>query len=126
MVTKKTTSATTEEVNVASTYTAEVEAVESATSTENEIVIEKNDKYNFFKITCTEGHYLTTFNEGDDITLYSDSKEVYTPLTADTSKWHCVTEEEHVAYIEARDKAIEERMEAERAAMMSDRPAPMQ
>lgn len=119
MATRKTTSATTEEVNVASTYTAE-----SATSTENEIVIEKNDTYNFFKITCSEGHYLTTFNEGDDITLYSDSKEVYTPLTADTSKWHCVTDEEHTSYIEARDKAIEERMEKERAAMMSDNAAP--
>lgn len=118
MATKKTTSATTE---VASTYTAE-----SATTTENEILIEKNDTYNFFKITCTEGHYLTTYKEGDDITLYSDSKEVYTPLTADTSKWHCVTDEEHTAYIEARDKAIEERMEAERAAMMSDSPAPME
>ena len=109
MATRKTTSATTEEV--ASTYTA---------TTGNEIIIEKNDKYNFFKITCSEGHYLTTFNEGDDITLYSDSKEVYTPLTADTSKWHCVTDEQHAAYIEARDKAIEEMMEKERAEMMSD------
>ena len=117
MATRKTVSATTE-AEVASTYTAEaVAATESATSTENEIVIEKNDKYNFFKITCTEGHYLTTFNEGDDITLYSGSREVYTPLTADTSKWHCVTDEEHTAYIEARDKAIEERMEAERKKM---------
>lgn len=94
------------------------------TAAEHSIIVEKNDTYNFFKITCTEGHYLTTFNEGDDITLYSDSKEVYTPLTADTSKWHCVTEEEHAAYIEARDKAIEERMKAERAAMMSDNAAP--
>ena len=96
----------------------------AATAAEHSIIVEKNETYNFFKITCPEGHYLTTFNEGDDITLYSDSKEVYTPLTADTSKWHCVTEEEHVAYIEARDKANEERMEAERAAMMSDSPAP--
>lgn len=121
MATRKTTSATTEEV--ASTYTAEVEATESATSTEHQVIIEKNDTYKFFKITCTEGHYLTTFNEGDDITLYSDSKEVYTPLTADTSKWHCVTEEEHVAYIEAREKAIEERMEKERAEMENPQPA---
>ena len=119
MATRKTTSATTE---VASTYTAEVEAVESATSTEHQVIIEKNDKYNFFKLTCTEGHYLTTFNEGDDISLYSDSKEVYTPLTADTSKWHCVTEEEHAAYIEARDKAIEERMEEERKRMEQPEP----
>ena len=89
----------------------------AATSAEHSIIVEKNETYKFFKITCTEGHYLTTFNEGDDITLYSDSKEVYTPLTADTSKWHCVTEEEHVAYIEARDKAIEERMEEERKKM---------
>lgn len=122
MATRKTTSATTE---VASTYTAEaVETVESAISTEHQVIIEKNDKYNFFKITCTEGHYLTTFNEGDDITLYSDSKEVYTPLTADTSKWHCVTDEEHAAYIEARDKAIEERMEEERKRM--ENPEPVQ
>ena len=98
----------------------------AATAAEHSIIIEKNEQYNFFKITCPEGHYLTTDNEGDDISLYSDSKEVYTPLTADTSKWHCVTEEEHAAYIEARDKANEERMEAERAAMMSDRPAPME
>lgn len=125
MATRKTVSATTE-AEVASTYTEDVEVVESATSTENEIVIEKNDTYNFFKITCSEGHYLTTYNEGDDITLYSDSKEVYTPLTADTSKWHCVTDEEHVAHIEARDKAIEERMEKERATMMSDNAAPME
>lgn len=96
----------------------------AATVAEHSIIVEKNEQYNFFKITCSEGHYLTTFNEGDDITLYSDSKEVYTPLTADTSKWHCVTEEEHVAHIEARDKAIEERMKAERAAMMSDNAAP--
>lgn len=119
MATRKTTSATTE---VASTYT---EVVESAT-TEHQPIIEKNDKYNFFKITCPEGHYLTTFNEGDDISLYSDSKEVYTPLTADTSLWHCITDEQHAAYIEARDKANEERVEKERAAMMSDSPAPME
>ena len=120
MATRKTVSATTE-AEVASTYTEEV--VESA-STEHQVIIEKNEQYKFFKITCTEGHYLTTFNEGDDITLYSDSKEVYTPLTADTSKWHCVTDEQHAAYIEARDKANEERMEAKRAAMMSDNAAP--
>lgn len=120
MATRKTTSATTE---VASTYTEEV--VESAT-TEHQAIIEKNETYNFFKITCTEGHYLTTYKDGDDITLYSDSLEVYTPLTADTSLWHCITEAQHAAYIEARDKAIEERMEAERAAMMSDNAAPME
>ena len=90
------------------------------TAAEHSIIVEKNETYNFYKITCPEGDYLTTFNEGDDITLYSDSKEVYTPLTADTSKWHCVTDEEHTAYIEAREKAIEERMEKERAEMMSD------
>lgn len=123
MATRKTVSATTE-AEVASTYTAEAVAATESTTTENEILIEKNDKHNFFKITCTEGHYLTTFNEGDDITLYSDSKEVYTPLTADTSKWHCVTEEEHAAYIDARDKAIEERMEAERKRM--EQPEPVQ
>lgn len=113
MATKKTTSATTE---VDSTYTAE-----SAT-TENEIVIEKNERYHFFKITCPKGHYLTTYKDGDDITLYSDSKEVYTPLTADTSKWHCITDEQHAAYIEARDKAIEERMEEERKRMENPDP----
>lgn len=98
----------------------------AATAAEHSIIVEKNETYNFFKITCPEGDYLTTFNEGDDITLYSDSKEVYTPLTADTSLWHCITNEQHAAYIEARDKANEERMEAERAAMMSDSPAPME
>lgn len=122
MATRKTVSATTE-AEVATTYTEEV--VESAT-TEHQVIIEKNEQYKFFKITCPEGHYLTTYKDGDDITLYSDSKEVYTPLTADTSKWHCVTEEEHVAHIEAKDKAIEERMKAERAAMMSDNTAPME
>ena len=98
----------------------------AVTSAEHSIIVEKNETYNFFKITCPEGHYLTTYKEGDDIMLYSDSKEVYTPLTADTSLWHCITDEQHAAYIEARDKANEERMEAERAAMMSDRPAPME
>ena len=94
------------------------------TVAEHNIIVEKNETYNFYKITCPEGHYLTTYKDGDDITLYSDSLEVYTPLTADTSLWHCITNEQHAAYIEARDKANEERMEAERAAMMSDTPTP--
>lgn len=98
----------------------------AATSAEHSIIVEKNETYNFFKITCPEGHYLTTYKEGDDIMLYSDSKEVYTPLTADTSLWYCITNEQHAAYIEARDKANEERMEKEMAAMMSDSPAPME
>ena len=122
MATRKTVSATTE-AEVASTYTEEV--VESAT-TEHQVIIEKNEQYNFFKITCTEGHYLTTYKDGDDIMLYTDSTEVYTPLNADTSLWHCITDEQHAAYIEARDKANEERMKAERAAMMSDTPTPME
>ena len=98
----------------------------AATAAEHSIIVEKNEQYKFFKITCTEGHYLTTFKEGDDIMLYTDSTEVYTPLTADTSLWHCITNEQHAAYIEARDKANEERMEAERAAMLSDSPVPME
>ena len=122
MATRKTVSATTE-AEVATTYTEEV--VESAI-TEHQVIIEKNEQYKFFKITCPKGHYLTTYKDGDDITLYSDSLEVYTPLNADTSLWHCITGEQHAAYIEARDKANEERMEAERAAMMSDSPAPME
>lgn len=96
----------------------------AATAAEHQVIIEKNEQYNFFKITCPEGHYLTTYKEGDDIMLYTDSLEVYTPLTADTSLWHCITNEQHAAYIEARDKANEERMKAERAAMMSDSPVP--
>lgn len=124
MATRKTVSATTD-AEVASTYTEEVEVVESAT-TEHQAIIEKNEQYKFFKITCPDGHYLTTYKDGDDITLYSDSLEVYTPLTADTSLWHCITDEQHAAYIEARDKANEERMEKERAAMMSDNAAPME
>lgn len=96
----------------------------AATAAEHQVIIEKNEQYHFFKITCPEGHYLTTYKDGDDITLYSDSLEVYTPLTADTSLWHCITNEQHAAYIEARDKANEERMKTERASMMSDNAAP--
>ena len=40
---------------------------------EHKIIVEYNEKYNFNKVTCEQGHYMTTWVEGDDIKTFTAS-----------------------------------------------------
>jgi hypothetical protein len=75
---------------------------------EHKIIVEYNDKYNFNKLTCTEGHYITDWVEGDDIKKYSSSQLMFTPAAVDVTKYRCVTEEENERLMELQRIAFEE------------------
>lgn len=65
--------------------------------------IEKTDKY--IKIVAEDGHYLTSYKEGDNIWEYTSSRIIFTPLTADISTLRDITVEDNNKYEELRLKA---------------------
>lgn len=65
--------------------------------------IEHTEKY--IKIVAEDGHYLTTYKDGDNIWEYTSSRIIYAPLTADISTLRDITVEEHNNYEEMRLKA---------------------
>lgn len=79
-----------------------------------EIIIEHNEQYHFQKVHCIEGHYLTTFNDGDDIMNFYASPVLFAPEDIDIKgMYHCITEEQYQEYIhqkEEAEKAIEEQI----------------
>lgn len=75
---------------------------------EHKIIVEYNEKYNFNKLTCTEGHYITDWEEGDDIKNYSSSQLIFAPVNVDVTKYYCVTEEENERLLELQRIAFDE------------------
>ena len=66
------------------------------------------------KITpATEGNYLTTYREGDDIKTYEGVKAMYTPAAFDASTVREITPEEHPSYQKAKEQALQEEIERE-------------
>lgn len=66
------------------------------------------------KITpATEGNYLTTYQEGDDMKTYEGVKAMYTPASFDTSTVREITPEEHLSYHAAKEQALQEEIERE-------------
>lgn len=81
---------------------------------EHKLVFEKNDKFNFIKISCPEGHYITNWNEGDEITEFSYGLEYYCPADTDLTKYRCITLEEGDRLQKMREDAEREEMEKEK------------
>lgn len=78
-----------------------------------ELVETKNGNFN--KITCSEGHYITSWRDGDDILEFNASKVVCCPLKVDIeATYRCITDEEWLELdtrrIEAEKIKIEEDM----------------
>lgn len=66
------------------------------------------------KITpATEGNYLTTYQEGDDIKTYEGVRAMYTPADFDASTVREITPEEHLSYHAAKEQALQEEIERE-------------
>lgn len=66
------------------------------------------------KITpATEGNYLTTYREGNDIKTYEGVKAMYTPADFDASTVREITSEEHLSYHAAKEQALQEEIERE-------------
>ena len=62
----------------------------------------------FQRLKCADNlHFITSFVEGDPIEDYNSFKIAYVSLSADTSKFRCITEEENARLTKLRDEAIE-------------------
>lgn len=70
-----------------------------------EISITNNGKY--LTLQCVKGHKITSWQKGDNIEDFSDFTIAYVSLNADTSKFHCITDEESAELSKLRDEAIE-------------------
>lgn len=71
------------------------------------LIVEVNDKLNFKKVTCKEGHYITDWDKVD-ILKYTSAKTMYCPMNTDLEKFYCITEDEHNELMEKQYKAAEE------------------
>lgn len=84
----------------------------------HELNIEKNPTYNFWKVSCPAGDYITNFKDGDDIKEYYGGKELYIPIIVSEedirAKYRCVTESEHEAYESAKEEAYRKEEEERR------------
>lgn len=60
---------------------------------EHKINIEFNEKFNFYKLTCSEGHCMTDWNK-EFIEDFTYSKIIYCPINKDHSNIYCITDEE--------------------------------
>lgn len=80
----------------------------------HEIIKQFNETYNFWQLSCSEGHKITSWNEGDDIKDYASFEIAYCPKDTDFSIYHCVTAEEDAKYLEEQLKAIKEEEENRR------------
>lgn len=67
------------------------------------LIIEYNEKYNFNKITCPEGHYITDWDK-QDIKEYTASTIMYAPTNVNLDNYYCITVDEHSEYM---DKQLE-------------------
>lgn len=89
--------------------------------------IELNNTHNFYKVTCPEGDYITTFEEGDSPKDYYGCKEMYVPLVISEDeireKYHCVTEEEHLEYERLKEEAFKKEEEEGLKKLMEFKPA---
>lgn len=71
-----------------------------------QLIIEFNEKYNFNKVTCSEGHYITKWDK-IDIKDYTASTVMYCPVTVDLSAYYCVPEDEHIEYMRLHREEME-------------------
>lgn len=71
-----------------------------------EFVIEPDFAHNYKKLYCSEGHYITRYNEGDDILTFQASRLIYCPMSVDVENiYHCITDEEFERLDKLRDEA---------------------
>ena len=72
--------------------------------------IEITNNGKFQTVKCADNiHFITSWVEDNPIEDYNSFKIAYVGLSADTSKFRCITEEENARLTKLRDEAIEEK-----------------
>lgn len=74
------------------------------------LIIDKNEEYNFLKVTCSEGHYLTNWDK-KEIKEYHATKLMYCPINTNLGEYYCLTDAQHDEYIKQQEQAIKEEEE---------------
>lgn len=74
------------------------------------LIVEINEKFNFKKVSCKEGHYITDWNK-DDILDFTSSTVMYCPMSVDLSVYYCISEEEYNELMEKQMIAMKEKEE---------------
>lgn len=70
------------------------------------MIIEKNDIYNFYKLTAEEGMVITKWTEDEDITNYNSGTLIYCPLTTNIEVYREITLEEDATLKAAQEDAL--------------------
>lgn len=75
------------------------------------MITERNDTYNFYKLTADEGMTITKWLESDDIKDYNAGKLIYCPLSTDLSVYYEITDERDAELKERQEEALKAEME---------------
>jgi len=82
---------------------------------EQEIQITNNGK--FITLQCVKGHKITSWNEGDSIEDFNDFTIAYVGLNADTTKFHCITDDESARLHKELEEFLDEKHRKEEEEM---------
>ncbi len=78
---------------------------------ENNLIIELNQEYGFYEVTCPEGYYITDYDPSKDINEFNCSALMYFPgaYTAEKiqEQYHLITETEKEGYL-AKQEAMKQ------------------
>lgn len=77
------------------------------------LTIEINEKLNFKKVTCIEGHYITNWDR-QNILDYTSAKIMFCPISTDLEQFYCVSDEEHNKLMEELENELKKEEENNR------------
>jgi hypothetical protein len=69
--------------------------------------INKNTDYNYYEVSCNEGHYITNW-DGEDILAFSACSVLFASLDSDISTFYCITKEQYDELMAKQEEAIKE------------------
>lgn len=81
---------------------------------EDKIIWEWDEAHKFFKVHCTEGHYMTEWTDDrTDYENFNDARTMYTGTEDKKDKLRCISDEEHDRLAQLREERCKE-LEEER------------
>lgn len=76
-----------------------------------ELVVSIN-KNGYKEVTCKEGHWITSYQDGDDILEFSAFKVLYTGVDTPLDGYHCIDDETYAGLVSRQDAELVARKDA--------------
>lgn len=73
-------------------------------------VLSENVEGKFYKVTVTDGYYLTAYQDTSDIKEYIGINFAYFPNSNNLPEYRIISEEEHKEYERRREEAEDEQL----------------